>query len=474
MSWKKMIGAILVMLPLVTRAAAKEISLDAALDRFESTEAQSVVEDLWAHQRRLVNARFASSKERPQFGEDSLIKVEWYLRLGPARSPITLDDLGKVRDTALMDEVLWALLNEAVMGDVFGSENDWPSIRAALADFLSTHSQRKALLETPHAAWWAWIQDLPYKGKIPWELSSLRQLLEARDFPDPLKKAQAYCAVSKGLSEESRSTGISIARELRAHLPEETLKQRQILREVFARKTPCRRLFSDLAEVFDERQDFQLAAEQRSYALLQKLESGEKLAASELREIARYSFEAADWRKAYDFYSKAREEGSQELDVRVREIVSGTRVGADRYKDVAETSKNFEDALQEAFQSIYRDELLRSYAVYLESHKNAVGALEVWNWNYQYATAKPQRIEGLEKILALEGQAIDQGPTGIDTKTSALRWLDLLDALRKLAPSSLVYAQQSRLAEARIRRLGLLGEAEIRASLDESLKGVRP
>jgi len=452
--------------------ALPEVSLDAALDRFEGASTQSSVEDLWAHQRRLVGARFAAAESR-RSPEDALIKIEWYLRLGPSRSPLTLEDLRVVRDPKLMDEVLWSLMAEAVLGDFFAPSNDWPGIRGALSGFLSTHPQRKALLETSHSAWWAWIQDLPPKGPLPWELATVKALLPAREANGPLAMMAAYCAAATPIPEDQRAAGLSLAKELRARLPEEILKQRQVLRENFVRKVPCRRLYSDLAEVYEERRFFDVASEQRSYALLQKLDSGIKLSSSEIRDVARYSFEAGEWRKAFEFYLRAREEGATDLDVRVRELVAGTRAANYRYKDTSSTSQQFEDVLQISFQSIYRDEVLRSYADFLEARGNLPGALEVWRWNYQYAASKDQRLFGLRRSLVLGATLLERGNTGIDRKSELLRWLDAVSALQRLEPSGEAQKLQSKRAEPLVRRLGLFGEVDVRASLEEIQKGAR-
>jgi tetratricopeptide (TPR) repeat protein len=452
--------------------ASSEISLDAALDRFEGASTQSSVEDLWAHQRRLVGARFSSAESR-RTPEDALIKIEWYLRLGPARSPLNLDDLRVVREPKLLDEVLWSLLGEAVLGDLFVSTNDWAGIRSALAAFLSTHPLRKALLTTNHAAWWAWLQDLPSKGPTPWELSTLKGLLVARESRAPLAMAEAYCAAATQIPNDQHSVGLSVAREFRARLPEEVLKQRQVLRENFARKVSCQRLYSDLAEVYEERRLYDVASEQRSYALLQKLDSGSKLSSSEIRDVARYSFEAGEWRKAFEFYLRAREEGATDLDVRVRELVAGTRAANYRYKDTAATSQQFEDVLQLSFQSIYRDEVLRSYADFLEARGNMPGALEVWRWNYQYAASKEQRLLGLQRAALLGGVALERGGMGIERKAELLRWLDGLSVLRRLDPTSEVFSSQAKRAESRVKRLGLFGEIDVRASLEEVQKESR-
>jgi hypothetical protein len=452
--------------------SAADISLDAALDRFEGASTQSSVEDLWAHQRRLVGARFSASESR-RAPEDGLIKIEWYLRLGPSRAPLTLEDLRVVRDPQLMDEVLWSLVGEAVLGDFFESSIEWAGIRSALATFLATHPQRKALLETRHAAWWAWFQDIPSKGSIPWELSTLKALLQARAASAPLAMAQNYCAAASLIPEDQRSVGLSVAREFRARLPDDILKQRQVLRENFTQKVSCQRLYSDLAEVYEERRLFDVASEQRSYALLQKLESGAKLTSSEIRDVARYSFEAGEWRKAFEFYLRAREEGATDLDVRVRELIAGTRAANYRYKDTASTSQQFEDVLQISFQSIYRDEVLRSYADFLEARGNMSGALEVLRWNYQYAASKEQRLWGLQRSIVLSGVALERGEAGIDRKAELLRWLDGLSVLRRLDPASEVFSAQSKRAESRVRRLGLFGEVDVRASLEEIQKGAR-
>ncbi len=452
--------------------ASAELTLDAALDRFEGASTQSLVEDLWAHQRRLVGARF-SAAESPRAPEDGLIKIEWYLRLGPSRSPLVLEDLRVVRDPQLMDEVLWSLMSEAVLGDFFGSSNDWVGIRSALAAFLSTHSQHKALLETRHGAWWAWLQDIPSKGPIPWELSTLQGLLLARASSAPLTMAQTYCAAAKLIPENQRTVGLSVAREFRARLPIDILKQRQILRENFAQKISCQRLYSSLAEVYEERRLFDLASEQRSYALLQKLDSGAKLTSAEIRDVARYSFEAGEWRKAFEFYLRAREEGATDLDVRVRELVAGTRAANHRYKDTSSTSQKFEDVLQISFQSIYRDEVLRSYAEFLEARGNMSGALEVLGWNFQYASSKEQRLWGLQRSVILGGAALERGESGIERKAELLRWLDGLSVLQRLNPTNEVLGAQSKRAESRARRLGLFGELDVRASLEEIQKGGR-
>jgi len=460
-------------LVLVGVSATSEASLDSAFDRFESAQAQSLVEDFWAHQRRLVQSRFVSSVGG-QSAEDSLIKIEWYLRLGPARSPITLDDLKVVRDPGLLDEVLWSLLNEAVLGDVFLSSNDWEGIRASIGEFLRGHTLRRALLETDHAAWWAWIQDLPLKNtKTSWELKTLQQVLIARETSDPLASLQQYCSASREIPADQGAAGLTLARQLRASFPDSIVKQRQLLREVFTRKVPCQRLFKDLAEVYEERQNFDVASEQRSYSLLQKLESGKALNSAELRDVAHSLFEAGEWGKAFEFYSRARQEGSNDLDVRVREVVSGVRAEKVKFKDITETSRTFENVLHESFQSIYRDEVLRAYASFLESRKDLEPAVEVWKWNYQYATLKSQRIEGLEKSISLAAQWLDQGQMGLARKTEALDWLDSISTLRRLSPSSAVLKKQIPSAEARMKRLGLLGEADIRASLGEAQRGPR-
>ena len=474
MRTRALVFTLFLALPALSSAALPDTSIATALDRFEGAQAQSLVEDVWAHQRRLVGRRFSGAHNGRASDEDALIRVEWYLRLGALRSPLTLEDLNGVRDPQLLDEVLWSLLNEAVMGDLFLPSNDWSAIRRSLADFLESHPLRKAMLETPRATWWAWIQDLPLKKEKPWELEVLAELLEARTMGDPLKRLQRSCRASSVLPEDARVVGLSIAREVRAAFPEETLRQRQLLREIFVRKVSCERLYFDLAEVYEQRQLFEIASEQRSHALLQKLEAGDILSASELRDVARSSFEAKDWRKAFEFYSRALEAGSSDLDVRVRLLVAGTRARAPGYEDPERTQTNFENMLQQAFQSLHRDELLQSYATYLESQKRDEAALEVWRWNYEYATSKSQRLEGLEKSSRLAGLRLDKGLTGLERKNEAIKWLDALSTLHRLNPTSELLRRERSLAEPRLRRLNLFSEADVRASLEELRKDARP
>jgi hypothetical protein len=446
---------------------ARGVDLVAALDRYESAQAQSLIEDLWAHQRRVVSTRFARS-EPHLINEDPLVRVEWYLRVGPARAPITLADLKRIKDARLLDEILWALLNEAVSGDVFLATNDWIGIRAALNTFLSEHALRGAVVREAHGAWWAWIQGVSSKtAPSAWQLEALIKTQEARMIADPLRSLQSSCAASEALPGDARATGLSLARQTRGRFPDDIRKQRQLLREVYLAKTPCRRLFDDLADVYEERSEFALASEQRSYALLQKLESGETLESSDIRDIARYSFEGGDWSKAHEFYTRAIAGGARDLDLRVRELVTAQRAGHLKNLEPNTLRWRFENLLKEAFNSIYRDELLLSYASYLDDGQNLQDVRDVWQWNFQYASRRDQRVQGLERLVQIEGQELEGGPVGLARKGDALRWLDYLSVLQRFATEGPVFDHEVGLAPGRLQRLELLGEAEVRASLGE-------
>ena len=457
-------------------AAAVDSSLETSFDRFESTQIQSLVEDMWAHQRRLVRARFSAEQAKNTTIEDPAVRVEWYLRLGPARSPIGLDELTAVRDPKLLDEVLWSLVNEAVMGNLLEASNDWQSIQETIGSFLETHPLRRALLETSRGAWWAWIQDLPFKGETPWQLGTLQQLLRARTISDPLASLQAYCVATVKIPSDQRLAGLHVARELRSRLPIEIMKQRQLLREVFARKVSCSRLFTDLAEIYEERRNYELASEQRSYALLQKMEGGVALNSSELRDVAHYSYEAGDWKNAYEFYSRARTEGANDVDIKARQLLAGIRSSQVAYQDTESASEIFETVLQESFQSIYRDEVLLAYANFLESRSKIQSALEVWRWNYQYASKKEQRLEGLEKAVIIEGRSLDSSRFEKPPKAELLSWLNSMNTLKRFEASSPVFLREKALALNRVKRAGLSENLEVRATLKEIIKdaeGVR-
>lgn len=472
MTWRRFLVLSVAVAATLSAASAFDTSLEASLDRFEAAQTQSLVEDVWAHQRRRVASRFAPEPSAARGPEDPAVRVEWYLRLGPARAPIGLEDLKGVRDAELLDDVLWSLVNEAVMGDIFAPGNDWTSIRSAVGAFLEEHPLNKNLLQTPHGAWWAWMQDQPSRGPTPWELGTLQKLLEARDLSEPLASLQGYCAAARELPEDQRSAGFALARETRAKFPTDIVKQRQLLREIYARKVPCRRLYSDLAEIYEERKNYDLASEQRSYALLQKLAERKALSGPELRDVARYSFEAGEWKNAYEFSGLALEyDVVGDVDTRVRRLLAGVRSNQAAYKDTDVASDAFESVLQEAFQSKYRDEILKSYAEFLEARGHTQAALEVWRWNFQYASRRPQRLEGLERAVMTEGRKLDGVEKSGVTKDDVLRWLDSLATLRRFEPGSGVLQRETAAAPARIASTGLERDAEVRASLEEIRKG---
>lgn len=450
-----------------------------AFNRFERLSEKAALEDMWAHQRRLSSSRYLDVEAlEPRFLEDPQMRREWYLRLGPAGVPLSLAELDGVRQADLFDELLWALFQESIQADPWEESIPWAQLKQTLSSYINGHPLGKIILkESNHQAWWLWIAGKAFGKNLDKasfnDLVALDKIIGAREQKNPLKRLDAYVFAIALLAEPQPNAARRVAAELLKNSPADETLRRRVFREYYLEhsKSPeALVVFSLLADVDDSQRNFKEGLELGSYSLLIRLNQGEQLSAQNFKKIGDGEYQGEDFKKAVLYYTRAMgssKDGMTSLDVIDLEV----KLLLARYHSgllpKAETYDAFEEMLDRAFQTTYRDDLLQGYAMALEASKDLLGARDIWLWNFQYSTTKERRVLGVQRASQISADLISQNKAGLGSASEALKWLSYLGTWKRMTPQHPILRHEVVRARNVLSKLGLTQESTIQASLRE-------
>ncbi len=399
-------------------------TLEDHISQYENMIFSSKIEDQWALTRRNAHSDFlkpqsAFASQASTISSDQ-IKVEWYLRKGPQGAALVLGELRKVGDPSLVDAALWGILLESTQANFFSSQASWPDLLPVYSRFLRAHPLQKALLSEAHGAWWLWILGKAPGAKDADDLQAVAALLKARRELHPIKKVEGYAfsqAMIKKFGDDESAD--MLVKEWVSIWGSSTENIRRVCRDYFessksqgpeAGKIAGNFMIS-LAEELARVGNFSEAAEIRSYSILLKMARSETIVASEFFEVANNEYHGMRWPKAYRYFSLGFEapgmeeiSGEKILEAKLRKLISASRIQG----EVQVSVNDFEDLLEESFNSIYRDETLYEFAQYLQGKKQSFEAEQAWDWVRRYSFQTSQRLEAVGRLIDYKRQNLEK------------------------------------------------------------------
>lgn len=397
-------------------------NLEDHIRQYENMVYDSKIEDRWSQSRRYQNdiADRSNNEFEPKahVNSDEVIKVEWYLRRGPLGAPVVLGDLKKVSNSKILDGALWGILKESTQSDFFSKNNDWYLLRSIVGTFIKRHPLKSVLLTEEHSPWWAWMIGQRVKKDAPAELRALSSVYLSRTELHPVKRLQGY-AFAHGLlasSEDFHSANL-VAEEVVDQATNSMPVIRRSMRDFFELTKgkdkrlilDAENLFSNIAEVLNQRSDFALSAEVMAYRSLLKLARGSSINAREFLDIANSEYEGARWGKAYQYYSLALSAGGLSdvesndlLEARMRQLIAGSK--SNSVDDIS--IDDFEKMLESTFNSVFRDEALAGLAGFLENIEFLYEAEQAWDWVRRYSYRKDRRLVGVKRLIEFKTETV--------------------------------------------------------------------
>jgi len=423
-------------------------SLDETFSRYVEMQRSTQIEDVFSVQMRRQSAisRRLLLKElkTPQGPLTPEQKVEWYLRLGPEKVPLSLGDLSALRDPVLFDRALWALLREETPGSIFDAGIDWTRLRTVFGAFLKEHAP-DGLFTQEHGSWWRWFRDggVPesadpllkalhrwFKGQTLEGQTRLRYWLDARVLLDT---AKAYESDKRALSRRIFET-------MRETTGETPLLAQEIAEaaDTVPRERAAQAILRDVAVSWEDSGSPRLSADALARVFMLAIKQGEPLDASEVLFLSDQEYRAGEFALAYEFYVYGRDKsrGSDET-TRMEFAVGAARARLRSLKkplskaQVDETAKLYDAALEQAFHSSYRDALLSEYSNLLLESGDGKGALESALLLYRYGDEAPARRKGLELAVDASARSAAGAPSE-QRRVEMAAFLEYLATARKL------------------------------------------
>jgi hypothetical protein len=451
-------------------------TIEALLDRYEVMAERSQVEDVWASQRRLASKNYIPLTSGALHDDnDFLMRREWYLRLGSAAVPLTLRDLKDVREAALLDELLWALLLENIENNFWAPSHPWSMLRATLSKFLSEHVLGVSLEQEKHQDWWRWVQGKRLGKNPDPRILALDKILSARSEKNSLRRVEHFFAAFDFLKTEPKGSLERLGQELWDGASSSEEEARKIFREFYNRNPQniiAENGYVLLSEVLAKRGQGRLAAEFLAYSLMSRLARGEALSFVELKAIADQQYQDARYDQAYMYYSLAQEKsvgvrGPAFLDLEVKKQLAALYSGELKKIQADVVQDEFERLLDTAFHSVYRDSLLVGYGEFLEERADWHGARDIWSWVYQFAADSQKRLLGYARSSRATRTLLEAQSPGLNKKENLLQWLALLGVWKRRDSQSPEFRKELNEAVRIAQKLGLSREAEVQASLGE-------
>lgn len=403
---------ILIILSLFTwQNLIADTEFEKAINRFEKLATQSFLEDTWASSRRKSRSHHVSDESFDNSKLDSNFIREWYLRLGPAAVPLQLSDLDGVRRAELLDELLWALFQESVMGNIWDESIPWVAIQDTLKKYIQLHPLKSELFKQNNGAWWIWIageNSIKAKFETP-ELLAFKKLIEARNASVEHTKLKFYFDALLLLNKNPDAFALVAKEFLSINFTAEIKRAYQSIYELNRKIEGAATTFQSLAKIALKESKYLESLDLRLYSLKIRSDLKEQLSVDDVKSMADIHYSRGEYSQALHYYEQAIQSlttsSIQKEGLELRSLLAqfwGGQINGDNGYIV------FEKALDRFLNTSYRDELMIAYATFLEKQKNFIGAIDLWQWSFQYSLIPENRLRGVQRSAQLSQQILAQ------------------------------------------------------------------